>query len=179
MKNRLKEILLDKSVFFGDFTLASGKKSNFYIDARISTLYPESAYLIGEIMYNMLEPYPIDAVGGYSIGADPIVTSISIISFLKESPIPSFIIRKEAKQHGRGKILEGNFKKGMKVAVVDDVITTGNSIINGINTVRENGGEVLIALSVINREEGGKEKIEAMGVPYFSIFDLNDLGIKK
>jgi orotate phosphoribosyltransferase len=179
MKNRLKKIILEKSVFFGDFTLSSGKKSKYYIDARISTLFPESAYLIGELIYKMLEPWTIDAIGGYSIGADPIVTAVSIVSFLKENPIPAFIIRKETKQHGRGKQIEGNFKKGMKVAVVDDVITTGNSIINGINAVKENGGEVVVALSVIDREEEGKEKIEAMGVPYIPIFTLKDLNIKK
>ena len=178
MKNRLKKIILEKSVFFGDFTLASGKKSKYYIDARISTLFPESSYLIGEIMYRMLESYTIDAVGGYSIGADPIVTSIALVSFIKENPIPAFIIRKEAKQYGRGKAIEGNFKEGMKVAVVDDVITTGSSIINGIKTVRELGGEVVVALSVIDREEGGREKIESMGVSYLSIFNLKELGIK-
>ncbi len=178
-RERLKKIILEKSVFFGNFTLSSGKKSSYYIDARISTLYPESAYLIGEIMYEILKDYKIDAVGGYSIGADPIVSAIAVVSFLKENPIPAFIIRKEEKTYGRGKAIEGNFSKGIKVAVVDDVITTGGSIIKGINKVRELGGEPVVALSVIDREEGGREKIEEMGIPLLSIFTLNDLGIKK
>ncbi len=178
-KERLKEILLERSVFFGDFTLSSGKKSNFYIDARISTLFPESSYLIAEIMFEILKEYKIDAVGGYSIGADPIVSAIAVVSYLKKNPIPAFIIRKEEKKHGRGKAIEGNFSKGMRVAIVDDVITTGGSIIKGINKVKEMGAIPIVALSVIDREEGGREKIEKMGIPLYSIFNLNDLGIKK
>jgi len=178
-RERLKEIILEKSVFFGDFTLSSGKKSNFYIDARISTLFPESAFLIGEIMFEILQKYKIDAVGGYSIGADPIVSSIAVISHIKGKPIPAFIIRKEEKAHGRGKAIEGNFSEGMKVAVVDDVITTGGSILKGINKVKELGGEALVALSVIDREEGGSQKIKDMGIDFYSIFNLQNLGIKK
>ncbi len=177
MKERLKEILLERSVFFGDFLLSSGKRSNYYIDARITTLYPESAYLIGKLIFDILKVREIDAIGGYSIGADPIVSSVSVVSFLEKKPIPAFIIRKEKKGHGREKRIEGNFKKGYKVCVVDDVVTSGKSIVNGIKTVKEEGGEVVLALSLIDREEGGREAIERMGVEYKSIFTLKDLGI--
>ncbi len=178
-KERLKSLILEKSIFFGDFVLSSGKKSNYYIDARISTLFPESAYLIGEIIYESIKDKEIDAIGGYSIGADPIVTAVSIVSYLKGKPIPAFIIRKEKKEYGRGKRIEGNFKKGYRVCVVDDVVTSGGSIVRGIRTVREEGGQVVLALSLIDRCEGGKEAILKEGVEYFSIFTIEDFGVKK
>ena len=129
LKLRLKEILLEKSVITGrEFTLSSGKTSDFYVDARISTLDPEGAYLCGKLFLDMLKEFNVDAVGGYSIGADPIVTSIALISFQEKTPLPAFIIRKEEKAHGTGKTIEGNFPKTGRVAIFDDVITSGSSI---------------------------------------------------
>ncbi len=176
LKVRLKNILLKKSVITGEeFTLASGKKSDFYVDARITTLDSEGAYLCGKIFYEFLKPYEIDAVGGYSIGADPIVSSIAVISFIENNPVPAFIIRKEKKEYGTGKAIEGNFESGMKVALFDDVVTSGGSIIKGINTVKENGGDIKVIMSVIDREEGGEEKIKQAGYKLISIFKKSDL----
>jgi len=178
MKKRLKDIIMEKSVFFGDFTLTSGKKSSYYIDARISTLYPESAYLIGNIMFNKLSYYEIDAVGGYSIGADPIISAISLISHIKEKPIPAFIIRKEGKNHGREKEIEGNFTKNMKVAIVDDVVTTGGSLIKGIKKIEKYKSKVECVLCIIDRLEGGRERIESLNIPFHSLYTIHDLDIK-
>ncbi len=176
MRTKLKKILLDLSVINGrEFTLASGKKSNFYVDARITTLHPEGAYLIGKIFFNMLEGIDVDSIGGYSIGADPIVSSISVNSFIEGKPIPAFIIRKQEKAYGTGKIIEGNFKNGDRVVIFDDVITTGGSILKGAAEVEKAGGSVISVMALIDRGEGGREIIETAGYPFSSIFTKNDL----
>ncbi len=176
MKERLKEILLELSVLRDrEFTLASGKKSNFYVDARITTLHPEGAFLIGKLFLEMLEGIEVNSIGGYSIGADPIVSSISVRSFIEKNPIPAFIIRKQEKAYGTGKIIEGNFKKGDKVIIFDDVVTSGGSILKGAAEVEKAGGSVLGVMAVIDREEGGREMIETAGYPFTSIFTKSDL----
>lgn len=176
MKNRLKEILLNKSVITGkEFKLASGKTSDFYVDARITTLDAEGGYLCGKIFLQMLKDFTVDAVGGYSIGADPIVSSIAVLSYIEDKPIPAFIIRKEEKTHGTGKIIEGNFPSKGKVAIFDDVITSGGSIIRGAKQVEAHGGTVEIVMALLDRDEGGRENIEAAGYKLISIFKKGDL----
>ena len=176
MKEKLKKILLKKSVITGrEFTLSSGKRSDFYVDARISTLDPEGAYLCGKIFLEMLEAYQVDAVGGYSIGADPIVASIAVLSHLDSKPIQAFIIRKHEKSHGTQKMIEGNFEEGFRVVLFDDVVTSGGSILKGINEVETQGGKIQAVMAVIDRDEGGREKIEAAGYPFLSIFKKTDL----
>jgi len=176
MKERLKRILLDHSVITDrEFTLASGKKSHFYVDARITTLHPEGAWLIGKIFLEMLVGMKVDSIGGYSIGADPIVSSISVRSFIEKRSIPAFIIRKQEKAHGTGKIIEGNFRKGDRVVIFDDVVTSGGSILKGASEVEKAGGTVLAVMAVIDRQEGGRETIENAGYPFYSIFTKSDL----
>ena len=175
LKNRLKEILLEKSVITGrEFKLASGKTSTFYCDARITTLHPEGGYLCGKIFLEMLKDFKVDAVGGYSIGADPIVSSIAVLSFMDNNPIPAFIIRKDVKSHGTGKVIEGNFPENPSVAIFDDVVTSGGSIIRGADQVESHGGKVEVIMAVLDREEGGKELIESRGYRFFSIFKKSD-----
>ena len=175
-KERLKQILLEKSVISGrEFKLASGKTSNFYVDARITTLHPEGAYLCGKIFLEMLKDFDVEAVGGYSIGADPIVTSIAVLSHQAGNPLPAFIIRKEEKTHGTGKMIEGNFPENGTVAIFDDVVTSGGSILKGAAQVEKQGGKVAVIMSVIDREEGGREIMEAAGYTFLSIFTKKDL----
>jgi orotate phosphoribosyltransferase len=174
LKNRLREILLKKSVVSGkEFTLASGKTSNFYVDARITTLDPEGATLCGKIFLQMLGEFKVNSVGGYSIGADPIVTAIAVISHLENRPLPAFIIRKEEKTHGTRKMIEGNFHPSDRVALFDDVITSGGSIIKGAKQVELEGGKVEVIMAVLDREEGGRETID--GYRYMSIFTKKEL----
>ncbi len=176
MKERLRSILLEKSVRRGSqFTLASGKTSDFYVDARVTTLDPEGATLCGRIFLQMLADHQIDAVGGYAIGADPIVAAIAVISHQEGRPLPAFIIRKEEKGHGMRKMIEGNFRSGMSVALFDDVITSGGSIIKGIRQVEAEGGRVEVVMAVLDREEGGREAIEAAGCRFQPIFTKKDL----
>jgi len=175
-KLRLRQILLEKSVITGrEFKLSSGKTSNFYVDARVTTLDPEGAYLCGKIFLQMLKDFNVDAVGGYSIGADPIVSSIAVLSHIENRPLPAFIIRKEEKSHGTGKIIEGNFPQGGRIAVFEDVVTSGGSILRGAAQVEKHGGQVEVIMAVIDREEGGREKIEAAGYKFLSIFTKKEL----
>jgi orotate phosphoribosyltransferase len=176
MKERLRSILLEKSVVRGrEFKLASGKTSDFYVDARVTTLDAEGAALCGRLFFQMLAGYKIDAVGGYSIGADPIVAAIAVISHQEKRPLPAFIIRKEEKSHGTRKMIEGNFRSGMHVALFDDVITSGGSIIKGAKQVEAEGGKVEVVMAVLDREEGGRETLEGHGYKFLSIFTKKDL----
>ena len=176
MREQLKKILLEKSVITGkEFTLSSGKKSDFYVDARITTLDPAGAYLCGKLFLEMLKDYKVDAVGGYSIGADPIVSSIAVLSYQAGEPVPAFIIRKEEKTHGTRKAIEGNFPENAVVAIFDDVVTSGGSILKGAKQVEALGGKVEVIMSVIDRNEGGREIIEGAGYKFLSIFKKEDL----
>jgi len=176
VKERLRAILLEKSVVRGrEFKLASGKTSDFYVDARVTTLDAEGAALCGRLFFQMLAAYEIDAVGGYSIGADPIVAAIAVISYQEKRPLPAFIIRKEEKAHGTRKMIEGNFRAGMRVALFDDVITSGGSIIKGAKQVEAEGGKVDVVMAVLDRQEGGRETIEGHGYKFLSIFTKKDL----
>jgi orotate phosphoribosyltransferase len=176
LKDQLKELLLRKSVITGrEFKLASGRTSNFYVDARVTTLDPAGAYLCGKIFLHMLGDFNVDAVGGYSIGADPIVTSVAVLSHMAGRPIPAFIIRKEEKTHGTGKIIEGNFPANGRVVIFDDVVTSGGSILRGAARVEEQGGRVEAVMAIIDREEGGREEIEGAGYKFRAIFTRKDL----
>jgi len=176
LKDQLRKLLLEKSVVSGKvFTLASGKTSDFYCDARVTTLDPEGATLCGKIFLQMLAGFPVNAVGGYSIGADPIVTAIAVLSYLEKKPLQAFIIRKEEKGHGTRKMIEGNFHEGDRVALFDDVVTSGGSIIKGARQVEAQGGKVDVIMAVLDREEGGRKMIEDSGYCFLSIFTKKDL----
>ena len=178
MRQRLKEILAQKSVLTDrEFTLASGRKSRFYVDARMTTLDPEGALLSARLFLEMLAEFNVDAVGGYAIGADPIVSSIAVISQLNRAPLPAFIIRKEAKGYGTGKAIEGNFPSKGRVAIFDDVVTSGGSILRGARLVEEAGVEVAVVMALIDREEGGSEAIRNAGYPFVSVFRKSDFGV--
>jgi len=162
MKERLGEIILDRSFKYSEdppFTLASGKKSNFYFNCKPTTLDPEGMNLIGAIIFDMLKDTDITAAGGLTLGADPIANALSVISYQKGKPIKSFIVRKDIKDHGTKSSIEGNVKQGEKVAIIDDVITTGGSTITAIEQARKAGLCVEIVITLIDREEGGRENI--------------------
>lgn len=174
-KKELLEMLLAKSIKTGHFILASGKESDMYCDCRVTTLDARGANLIGEVGWQLvrdeiLPRFPhVSAIGGMTMGADPISLAIGMYS-AKERALDIFTVRKEAKDHGRGKRIEGNFKKGDAVIVVDDVITTGGSTIKAIEAIEEEDGKVAAAVVLVDREEGGREAIERRGVPVYALF---------
>jgi orotate phosphoribosyltransferase len=173
-RQRLKEILLEKSYRQGTFTLTSGKTSDFYIDGKQTTLSAEGAYLCGKLLFELLQksPTPIDAVGGMTLGADPLVTAVSIASYLAEKPIPAFIVRKEAKGHGTGNYIEGlkNMPTGCTVALLEDVVTTGGTLLKVIDRVEAAGFKVGLVATIVERQEGGTEALAKAGYILESIF---------
>jgi orotate phosphoribosyltransferase len=162
LKLRLIEIVLEKSFQYRDnppFTLASGKQSNYYFNCKPTTMDPEGMNLIGKVLFEMLQDAPITAVGGLTLGADPIANALSVISFQEGKPIKSFTVRKETKDHGTKSKIEGTLQKGERIVVLDDVITTGASTITAIEAVREAGLVIDRVIAFIDREEGGRENI--------------------
>jgi orotate phosphoribosyltransferase len=162
MKQRLAELILEKSFRYSEdppFTLSSGKKSPYYFDCKPTTLDPEGMNLIGSLVFEMLADSDVTAAGGLTLGADPIANALSLISFQKGRPIRSFIVRKDVKGHGTKSKIEGGVKAGERVAVLDDVATTGASTITAIESAREAGLVVDRAIVLIDREEGGMENI--------------------
>ncbi len=178
-RQRLKEILLEKSYRKGTFTLTSGNTSDFYIDGKQTTLSAEGAFLTGKLILDLINEVDenISAVGGMTLGADPIVTAVSIASFLENKPIPAFIVRKEAKGHGTGNYIEGlgNMKEGCTVALVEDVVTTGGTLIKVIDRVEAAGFKVGLVVTIVERQEGGAEILEKAGYPLKSIFTREQL----
>ena len=162
MKERLGKIILEKSFKYSKnppFTLASGKQSNYYFNCKPTTLDPEGMNLIGAIIFDMLKDTDITAAGGLTLGADPIANALAVISYQKGKPIKSFIVRKDIKDHGTKSAIEGNIVPGEKIVIIDDVITTGGSTITAIEQARKSGLKVEMVITLIDREEGGRENI--------------------
>ena len=162
MKKRLAEIIMTKSFQYRDnppFTLASGRTSNYYFNCKPTTLDPEGMNLIGMIIFAMLADTDVSAAGGLTLGADPIANALSLISYQRGKPIKSFIIRKDVKGHGTKSAVEGDVRPGEKVAIIDDVITTGGSTLTAIERAREAGLIIERVVTLVDREEGGRENI--------------------
>lgn len=179
----LKSLLLKKSVRTGIFTLASGKQSDLYIDCRVTALDPFGAVMIGDIGWHAVrskihsENLSIQSIGGMTLGADPISLAIGMSSARThpDEALQVFTVRKEPKGHGIGKQIEGNFAPGQNVIVVDDVITTGGSTLKAIDAIEREGGHVKFAIVLVDREEGGREAIEARGIPVITLFTRTTL----
>ncbi|MBI4412523.1 MAG: orotate phosphoribosyltransferase [Deltaproteobacteria bacterium] len=173
-RERLKELLLDLSCEQGEFTLSSGRKSNFYFDGKQTALNPEGAYLLGHLLFEKIREInlSVEAVGGPTLGADPLVTAVSLVSHLQQKPIPAFIIRKERKQHGTEAWVEGfrNLNPGMRVAIIEDVITTGKSSLEAVQKAIDAGLNVVCIVAIIDREEGGRQAIEEKGYRLETLF---------
>jgi orotate phosphoribosyltransferase len=167
----LLTLLATRSAKRGTFTLASGRQSSLYIDARITTMSPEGLSLIGPLGLDAIQAagWQTDAVGGLTLGADPIACAISYASAGSERPLRAFTVRKEPKTHGTGKLIEGAFQTGDRVVVIEDTITTGGSAKKAIDAVRAAGGTVLGVLALVDRDEGGREALEANGVRVVSL----------
>jgi orotate phosphoribosyltransferase len=179
MKARLLELIKEKALFLGKRRLSSGKMSDHYIDGKLITCDPEGIYLTGKIILSMLGDEGIDAVGGMTIGADPIAAAVSVLSYLENRPVKAFIVRSVQKEHGMGKLIEGHLQKGWSVVVVEDVITTGGSALKAIRAVEEAGAVVKKVIVLVDRLEGAKESLAEKKIPLVSIFNIGDLGFKK
>ncbi len=182
-KSKLIDIIREHALRFGDFTLASGKKASYYLDCRQVTLHPDgirqiSAGLLEAIQARHGDSMPT-CVGGMAIGADPITAGIVMLAGQSGLPIRGFMVRKEAKQHGMGRLVEGPVSPGMKCIVVEDVVTSGGSAIQAVEAVRAFGLEVLGVMAVVDRLEGGRQAFEAAGLELTTLLTIEDFGIKK
>lgn len=164
--SRLLDLLATRSAKRGSFTLASGRTSDLYIDCRLTTMHPEGLSLIGPLGLHAIgeRGWHPDSVGGLTLGADPVSYAIAYASQLAGVPTRAFTVRKEAKSHGTGKLIEGAFSAGDRVVVIEDVITTGGSALKAVDAVRAAGATIVGVLAVVDREEGGREAIEAAGL---------------
>jgi orotate phosphoribosyltransferase len=183
LEAELLAILAEKSVVRGNFTLASGAQSDFYVDAKLTTSDPRAALLVGRVGWDLVKKTAkarnvrVDGIGGLTMGADWMALSIGIAAHLDspERHLKTFSVRKAAKEHGRHKRIEGNFSKGDSVVVVDDVITKGGSTLQAIEAIEEDGGNVAFVIVLVDRQEGGREAIEQrrhVVVPIFTRADL-------
>ena len=180
-RDELKTILQTKSIRTGDFTLASGKKSDFYVDCRVSTMDCRGAILVGEVGFAtvadkiaQLSEKPV-AIGGMTMGADPISLAIAMESSRQGQPLQMFSVRKEAKKYGTGKRVEGNFKTGDHVVLVEDTATTGGSTLKAMDAIEAEGGTIAFVLILVDRQEGAKEVIEERGIDVVSVFGKAEL----
>jgi len=178
-RKRLIEILRERSYREGDFTLTSGRSSHYYIDCKATTLFPEGAYLTGLLFYETLMGHgeKVQAISGMTLGGDPLVTAVSIVSFLRGDPLPALIVRKEPKGHGTGAWIEGalNVSHGAKVALLDDVVTTGGSLLKAAKRLEEAGFKVSRVIALVDREEGGMETLRDAGIRLESIITRKEL----
>ncbi|MEO5509549.1 MAG: orotate phosphoribosyltransferase [Longimicrobiales bacterium] len=176
-RERLHQLLRDRSLRRGEFVLASGKHSNYYIDARLTTMSGEGQLTIGRIALIEMHAHgwiPTH-VGGLTLGADPVAYAIAHTAAMSGRPIDAFTVRKETKTHGTGRLIEGADLSGAKVVVVEDVITTGDSARRAIAAVREAGATVLGVLAVVDRNEGGREALEAEGHSVIALSTAEEL----
>jgi orotate phosphoribosyltransferase len=176
----LRRLLLERSVQRGDFTLASGRRSSYYIDCRPTTMSAEGLVLIGRMGWAALKAagWRPAAVGGLTMGADPVAYAIAAASFASDTRVDAFSVRKHTKEHGTGRLIEGNFRPGNAIVVVEDVITSGESARTAIAAVEQAGGRVLGVLAVVDREEGGRGSLEAQGRPVVALTTVGELGLR-
>ncbi len=177
LRKRLARLLARISYREGDFILASGKRSDYYFDCRQSALHPEGAWLIGSIFAEMLKDEQIAGIGGMTLGADPLVSATSVLSYEKGHPLPGFLVRKEPKGHGTNQYIEGlsNFKAGDRVILLEDVITTGGSVFKALERAKAAGLVPVGVYCILDREEGGRERLQDAGYALKSIFTRKDI----
>jgi orotate phosphoribosyltransferase len=180
MNARLLDLLKEKAYEQKQVTLASGRSSNFYIDVKRVSLLAEGAYLIGHGLFSIIRSHYKEAigVGGLTLGADPLVTAVAYTSYVEKHPLEAFIVRKEAKGHGMGKMIEGGhfLPQGSSVVVLEDVVTSGGSSLEAAKKVRDHGWKVCGVAAVVDREEGGREALQKEGLDLYSLFRKSDFG---
>lgn len=176
-KKRLARILKEKSWREGDFTLTSGKKSDYYFDCRVTALSPEGSWLIGTLFNSLLNNVAVRGVGGMTMGADPLVSATTVISWAQGRPLYGLLVRKEAKGHGTGQLVEGlgNFAPGDQVAMLEDVVTTGGSLLRACTHVRNAGLGIAAVCCILDREEGGREALTAAGYDLLALYTRREL----
>lgn len=176
-RQRLLELLRERSLEFGDFVLSSGGRSQYYVDCRRTTMHAEGQVLVGRSVLELIRAREtqVDSVGGLTMGADPIAYAVAYTSYLQGSPVNAFSVRKQAKAHGTSKRIEGCMGPGDRVVVVEDAISTGGSALDACGAVEAEGGEVVAVVGLVDRESGGAEAIERAGYTVDAVFRISEL----
>jgi orotate phosphoribosyltransferase len=176
VRDRLMDLFVERSFRLGNFTLASGRKSDFYIDCRVTTMHAEGQVLLGQVGCDALAAagWTPDVIGGLTMGADPIAYAMAGESFRRGDPMHAFSVRKRVKRHGTGRRIEGCFESGARVLIVEDVITTGGSALQACETVRQEQGTIIGVLAAVDRQEGGSEAIRSAGFDVVSLFGVDE-----
>ena len=178
LKEKLFNLLNQEALKRGKFVLSSGKVSNYYLDGRLITLSAQGAYLVASIILDMLKDEALDAIGGPTLGADPIVGALAVLSYINRQPIKTFIVRKQAKEHGTQQQIEGPvLKKGNRVILIDDVATSGKAILESKQVLDKIGVVVDKAIVIVDRNQGAADNLAKVGVKLESIFQIADFGL--
>jgi len=177
IRGELLNLLKESFVYSNDavFTLSSGRKSHFYIDSKKVTLDPSGGFLVGQLILDAIHDLEVDAIGGMTLGADPMVISASVLSYGDGPPLPAFLIRKDSKGFGENPFIEGNLKKNSNVIIVDDVLTSGSSLERTVKMIEDLGCKVIRIVALVDRKEGGRERLEAKGHDIVTLFTVEDL----
>ena len=178
LKVRLFNLLNQEALKRGKFLLSSGRESNYYLDGRVITLDPQGAYLVASIILDMLKDEVLDAVGGPTLGADPIVGALAVLSYMSKQPVKTFIVRKQAKEHGTQQQVEGPvLKNGDRVILVDDVATSGKAILEAKQALDKIGVIAEKAIVIVDRNQGAIDNLAKAGIKLESIFKIADFGL--
>jgi len=174
----LRELIVEHALQFGEFTLASGQTSSYYIDGKQITLMGEGLYCLARVILDELEGQDVDAVGGMTIGADPIAAAVSALSVCHGRTMNAFLVRKERKERGTQQRVEGPLSQGQRVVILEDVITTGGSSLDAIGAVEEEREvKVVQVIAMVDRLQGGREALTAAGYEFSALFTIDDLGV--
>ncbi len=176
-RQRLIELFHERALKFGDFTLVSGKKSTYYLDGKQITLHSKGLQLISAGLLELLDDVSFDAIGGMSIGADPIIGGVLALAATQDRSLDGFMVRKEPKGHGLERYIEGPVKPGMKVVIIDDVVTTGGSSLLAVDRAQKFGCEVVLVVGIVDRMEGGAANFAERDLPFRTLLTIEDFGI--
>lgn len=181
-REQLRDLIRELAVVHGRVTLSSGKEADYYVDLRRVTLHHRAAPLVGHVLLDVLEEHglgtaDVDAVGGLTLGADPVATALLHAAAARGQDLDAFVVRKEGKAHGLQRRIEGPDVAGRRVVAVEDTSTTGGSVLTAVEALREAGAEVVGVAVIVDRGTGARERLEAEGLPYVSVFGLEDLGL--
>ena len=170
-------MLLERAVTFREVVLSSGRRSNYYIDARMVSLSGDGLALTVELMWGKIRELEFEAVGGPTIGADPLVAGLCLLAYQRGRNLAGFLVRKEPKAHGTGRQVEGPLTPGMRAVIVEDTVTTGETLLNAIAAAEAAGAKVIKVLAVVDREEGGGERLRRAGYDFEPLFTAGELGL--
>jgi orotate phosphoribosyltransferase len=177
VKDELRELIRKLAVVHGKVTLSSGKEADYYVDLRRITLDGQAAPLVGKVMLDLVKDWEFEAVGGLTLGADPVATAMLHTVAATGGRLDAFVVRKQSKAHGLQRQIEGAEVAGRRVLAVEDTSTTGGSVLTAVEALRAAGAEVIGVAQIVDRNTGAKEKVEAAGLPYRYVYGLSDLGL--